>query len=323
MSKKLFADTKLDLVNEIAAVEDPVMYDQALSLRFEHEAEMGKSGHIDKESRDFWKQYLSDAKVSEFMNAAYESPDGYSIRVNPLTGKKEMFIAGTRSRGGDFAIRDWLQNAAEGIHHAPLLEEGVDSFFGEGTFEGLDVIGSWSEAQRDKGSARYSEIAKDNGVEVVYGHSRGAAVMSGMKGGFIKVGLDGASAIGHDDEYVNIVQRWGLFDRAIGLGHKGNIGVGGRKFHDVTQSKGGDKKKRNKEVTTVVKKVKKKPVADKKRPKTDTVSLPPSKRPTKRTRVSVSSDKKQHARPKGSRKDYTPTGSGKRRKRSHSRKRKR
>ncbi|MCP3672626.1 MAG: hypothetical protein GY814_19820, partial [Gammaproteobacteria bacterium] len=108
---------------------------------------------------------------------------------------------------------------------------------GEENWKTANVIGTYSEAKRDEGSKRYELIAKEEGVEVVYGHSRGAAVMSGMDGPWESVGLDGASYIGHEKSYTNVIQRYGPFDRIIGAGHKGNIGVENVGFHNVTRKK--------------------------------------------------------------------------------------
>lgn len=206
---------------------------QTAADEFHHWNELGKQGIVSEEARAYWDDYLEKSKMSEFLTAAYENPNGYAIRVNPITGNKEMMIAGTRNRG-DFSIRDWVQNVAEGIHHIPLIEDIV----GEERWGAVDALGTYSEARRDEGSKRYEAIAEEEGVEVVYGHSRGAAVMSGMNGPWESVGLDGASYIGHHKSYTNIVQKGGLFDRAIAIGHKGNIGVRNRRFHDVTSRKG-------------------------------------------------------------------------------------
>lgn len=201
--------------------------------RFEHESDIGKLGHVSTESKHYWTNFLEESDVNKFMEDAYNNPRGYAIRVNPITGKKEMMIAGTRARGWDMSTRDWVQNVAEGIHHAPLVEE----FIGEENWEVLDMIGTYSEHKRDQGSARYAEIARAEGVEVVYGHSRGAAIMSGMDGDWDMIGIDGAAFIGHDVPYTNIVMKWNPFDRGIAMGHKGNVGVVDRGFHNVSVKK--------------------------------------------------------------------------------------
>ena len=69
-----------------------------------------------QEAREWWDHYLDRSKMDEFLTAAYDNPNGYAIRINPMTGKKEMMIAGTRSRN-DYGVRDWVQNVAEGVHH--------------------------------------------------------------------------------------------------------------------------------------------------------------------------------------------------------------
>lgn len=233
--------------HEMSAVVKHAEEDINVSIQaadeFTHWNELGKQGKVSEEARDYWDGFLEKSKMSEFLTAAYDNPNGYAIRVNPLTGKKEMMIAGTRNRG-DFSIRDWTQNIAEGIHHTPYGKELTEAFMGEGAWDKFDFIGSYSESKRDEGSARYEAIAREENVDVVYGHSRGAAVMSGMNGPWESVGLDGASYIGHHKSYTNIVQKKGIFDRMIGAGHKGNIGVRDVGFHNVTvKKKKGDKRK--------------------------------------------------------------------------------
>ena len=51
------------------------------------------------------------------------------------------------------------------------------------------------------------QVIQDNEIDVVYGHSRGASIMSKIKADKVtKIGLDGASVIGDKDDYLNIIQ---------------------------------------------------------------------------------------------------------------------
>lgn len=184
-------------------------------------------------SKEYWPMYFKNSELTAFKESAYKSPGGYSIRTNPWTGYKELFIAGTR--GG----KDWLQNVAEG---SAIVVANVYS----------DVSDSFTQIYVEQ----LEQVIKDNDIEVVYGHSRGAAIMSKLQSpNLIKVGLDAATIIGDSDDYLNISQTVspsGLFDNLIGMGHTNTIRLSGRGFHDVTRpsKQTGETKKKRKSVFT-------------------------------------------------------------------------
>lgn len=181
---------------------------------FEQHYSLGKHG-----DPEYWTNYFEQSQLDKFKDEAYKRKEGYSVRTNPFTGNKELFIAGTRSGG------EWLQNIVEGAEHA-----------------GLPSAAGWlSERSKRRYADRLEEIIEKEGVTVVYGHSRGAAIMSLIGSpGVTKVGIDGASFIGDKENYLNIIQSrsiTGLGDNLIAAGHHNNIRIKQRAFHDVTRAR--------------------------------------------------------------------------------------
>ena len=202
--------------------------------------EIMKSGHYgEKVSRDNVSAIeadLSGAGFKDFVADGYAAKDGYSIRYNPKTGQKEMFIAGTRNAaqwglnvldsalyGLDKAISTGV-NTTERLFMEDLLHKDVGTPVPVNLklFSRLDI-------PRHKKEKFYEQIAKDEGVEVIYGHSRGGAMMADMDvPGVEKVGLDAAMLISHDTDTLNINEGGGynplgLFDELIGLTGKDNV----------------------------------------------------------------------------------------------------
>lgn len=187
---------------------------------------LGKHG-----SPDYWDKYFDQSRLGEFKQKAYEDPYGYSVRVNEVTGKKELFIAGTRSS------RQWAQNVSEGLVHLGVVNP-------------LGVVSEYSKLQYIE---ELKQLIEDQGIEVVYGHSRGAAYLGGIDLPIQKIGIDGATVLGPHDDFLNINQSinlgGGVFDNIIGFGHKNTLHLKQRKFHDVTVPKTATK--RNRPPTTV------------------------------------------------------------------------
>ena len=183
-----------------------------------------KKGKIEKGDREYIRSFLSENNISGFKEDAYDyDVDGkkVSIRWNPNLGVMEGFIGGTDFNRGWFHGSDWAQNVAEsGVFDSTGVEAKVISQHeSQGFVDDVD------------------KLFKEHGVKVVYGHSRGGALASYLPDEYIVVGIDGAAAIGKHREYMNIVGKNQLFDRAIAAGHKGNIGLSGVQFHDVTTDK--------------------------------------------------------------------------------------
>jgi len=190
---------------------------------FEQNAELA-IGDPKSVGQEYWDKYLEKSEMGDYLTAAYASEDGYLIRTNPHTGKKEMFIAGTHEAHTHKGFKEWMSNVAEGT--GEILPD--------------NVFHRYSERKRDEFAHKLIDIAREQDVEVVYGHSRGAAIASEFPEDFTVIGLDGASAIGHHRRYVNLIQSrgpMGTFDNLIGAGHKENVRMKGKGFHNVTQNK--------------------------------------------------------------------------------------
>jgi hypothetical protein len=141
------------------------------------------------------------------MKEAYSQKEGYTIKVNPITGEKEMFIAGTRDTG------QWMLNV-------------------------FDIVGARVDIPRKKRVAQYESIARAEGVDVIYGHSRAAALVSDMNvPGATKVGVDGAMLLAYQDKGMANFHEGGptgVFDEIIAAGGKNNKRMNlGHKIHSV------------------------------------------------------------------------------------------
>jgi len=166
---------------------------------------------------------LNDKSFSVFANKAYSSPDGYAIRRNPKTGKKEMFVRGTTFKRGGV---EWLQNLAETPGFGSL---GLGEQFSS------DV----SRHFRSKYSKFLTDVAKRESVSVIYGHSRGGAVVNDMNvPGASKIGLDAATILNRAPTIPNYRQKQ-AFDALIGANakhtYKGSrwVPLGSKRYHKV------------------------------------------------------------------------------------------
>lgn len=150
---------------------------------------------INANSQAGMERLFSQDSFAAGMQEAYSNKEGYVIATNPTTGEKEMFIAGTRTAG------QWALNL-------------------------FDVVGARVDYPRQKQVAIYQEIANREGVDVVYGHSRAAALVSDMDiPGIKKVGVDGAMSLAYQDRDMVNYHEGGLtgaFDELIALGGKNN-----------------------------------------------------------------------------------------------------
>lgn len=169
----------------------------------------------DAESRSFYRsrsfpdlrRTVRKPSFGSFASKAYKAKDGYALRTNRKTGKKEMFVRGTTFKRGGV---EWLQNVAE----SPLSSLGG---------LGGAISGDVSRHIRGKYSKFLSGVAKKEGVDVIYGHSRGAAVVEDMRvPGASKYGLDGATILNRRSTITNYRQRQ-FFDAGIGLNNRATI----------------------------------------------------------------------------------------------------
>lgn len=168
-----------------------------------------------------------DYHVGAGVKAAYDNKQGYSIKTNPRTGDKEMFVRGTTFKGQG---REWFSNAIE----VPAI-----GAFAPAPYQALR---KHSIKRRKQFADKLSEIAKRAGVTQVWGHSRGATVVADMKGPFRRDGLDGAFLLADrrgKSGMTNYRQKQ-AFDAMIGLGAPRTVKSRGytpiwkyKKYHSV------------------------------------------------------------------------------------------
>lgn len=164
-------------------------------------------GHCNHDDLSTLKKTIADPSFKKFANDAYAAKLGYSIRINPNTGKKEMFIAGTRD------LEQWALNIYDGMLH----------MYGFGSIQILDP---WRYEKQNL----LSKVAREQRVDVVYGHSRGGALAADMQLDTCgqRVGVDAAMMIANNKKMVNLNEGGGynplgLFDNYIGQTGQNNI----------------------------------------------------------------------------------------------------
>lgn len=141
---------------------------------------------------------------NDLASRAYKNERGYAIRTNPRTGEREMFVAGTRKN------KDWLANAGGSLYSATVGRSKPARFVSRKVgFEKLAY------GHRIRYAKHLDMVADREGVDVVYGHSRGHALVNDMRNKRVtKVGLDGADLLSLKKGQYNIRQKqW--FDAAI------------------------------------------------------------------------------------------------------------
>jgi len=164
----------------------------------------------------------ADSLLRKGFDAAYASEDGYFIAKNPITKENEMFVRGTAKKA------EWVQNALEAV---PRKAYG---------FLPVGGLSELSFRKRKQYAKKLDAIAKKEGVTTVYGHSRGAGVISDMQVPKKKVGVDGAMLLAKRGRrnFMNYRQSQ-PFDWLIGRGEttkkvkKGTWNPRSKKFHKV------------------------------------------------------------------------------------------
>lgn len=179
-----------------------------------------------RRSRDV-KTFRSDY-FKDLVNDAYNSRDGYSISKNPDTGELEMFIAGSRN---EF---DWKSNAYDYVAYnserymSPLLDEIWKKEFEQPAELRPNL--TWFDVPRKYREWKLGRIARNNNIQVIYGHSRGGAILADMNAGEArKVGLDAAMSIADNLDMQNYFE-FGIqnkskskyFDQLIGYPGRNN-----------------------------------------------------------------------------------------------------
>lgn len=183
---------------------------------------------------NFIKTDLNDPSFKDFVNQGYESEKGYSIRINPRTGQKEMFVAGTRNAS------QWGLNLLDTVLYS--ADKGLNIMLNDLEVAAQEAVGIESptpmfpvdikmfqhiDVPRNRKQQELAAIAEENDVEVIYGHSRGGAMVSDMDVSAQKIGLDAAMLIAHNKDTLNInegggINPLGLFDEIIGVTGKNN-----------------------------------------------------------------------------------------------------
>lgn len=184
-----------------------------------------RTAHAGNADTQYWQSHVQNEHMREFMAASYNSDRGFAIEQNPVTGLNEMFVAGTHSPTTLRGVKEWFQNVGEGVEHLVAADR-----------IGYDVFGE----HRKHFAQKLEQEARANNVHVVYGHSRGAAIISDFEesDGYVFIGLDGATGITENHgNILNIIHKGDLFDNAIAAHDKTskNIHVPGT-FHNVTTS---------------------------------------------------------------------------------------
>lgn len=169
-----------------------------INNKFKHEGN-GRSIFDRRGSVSDIKRTINDKSFAKFADKAYSAKRGYAIRTNPRTKEKEMFVRGTTfKRFG----AEWAQNLAE----APVIPRmGL----------GGTIAGDVSRHFRRQYSKFLSDVAQKNNVSVVYGHSRGGAIVEDMNTRAKKVGVDAATILNSRSTLTNYRQRQ-FFDALIG-----------------------------------------------------------------------------------------------------------
>lgn len=194
------------------------------------------SSNISKIDSNDIKNLIKEPDFEYYMNKAYDQHSlynnrgiGYSVRWNPHTGQHEMFVAGSQG------WKDWVLNATDTVLY------GGEKLFGnqlDKTFESETGLPSYFrphleqlDRYRTERSQKIKNIAELENVDVIYGHSRGGAVVADLDYKGRKVGIDAAMIISKNSNMENY-HTGSIFDETLGIGGKKNIIVdSGDKLH--------------------------------------------------------------------------------------------
>jgi len=156
---------------------------------------------------DLYGNAFYDYQLKRGFDAAYSSKDGYAVLKNPISDENEMFVRGTKTGG------EWLQNVVEALPDVVVA-----------AIPALKPLTSGSRGARKAFANRLDYARKRTGTKVVYGHSRGAAVVADMTSSVKKVGVDGAMLLADRGKrkFTNYRQDQ-PFDWLIGRGEKNKV----------------------------------------------------------------------------------------------------
>lgn len=184
---------------------------------------------------NFNKLDLGTYDLARSFDIAYERKGskfrdtGLSYRINPGSGEREMFVAGSQG------IVDWIFNFSNAISYGTEKAVGkeLDLLWPKrlkrfGIYRPkLDAINR-DRYRQQRGIAR---MAKKMNVQTMYGHSRGGALVADASFDGTKFGVDAAMILAKNIEMKNF-RRKGLFDATLGLsGLENEIVESGHSFH--------------------------------------------------------------------------------------------
>lgn len=183
--------------------------------------------------KDSIEYFLNTDDLKHSFDTAYLEKDstfrdvGISYRINPLTGEREMFIAGSGNIG------DWIYNVTNTISYGldKILEPSIDRIwkrykipFQKPKLKKLAI----DRRIQQKGVARKARNYK---ADRIYGHSRAGAIVADTETKAEKIGVDSAMLLAENINMKNY-HRDSLFDKALALSGKRNKKVkSGRSIH--------------------------------------------------------------------------------------------
>ncbi|BAJ40165.1 hypothetical protein [Protobacilladnavirus tenuis] len=202
------------------------------------------NGMTEQQAISYFTDYAEKSHLGEFSAAAYSAPSGVAIRVNPHTGLKEAFIAGTRGP------LDWGRNIIEGadsivsagLHKVtnimPKGELRNKAEAAANVLENVSVPGRISKILTRSEGEELAETFREEGVQVIYGHSRAGAILQYFpEEEFTTIALDGANIVGHDPMSAPNFSSDDIFSRTIGIGSRKRVELPGRSFHKAWETK--------------------------------------------------------------------------------------
>lgn len=177
------------------------------------------------------REYIGSSDFEKGFKAAYERKGntfrdvGISYRINPHSGEKEMFVAGTGN------MLDWVYNVTNAITYGT---EKIGGKYLDINYRNLRRYWRWLPEKRWKlydvhydrkrQQVGISRMAKKHKVDTMYGHSRGGALVSDANFEGKKIGLDAAMILAKNTDVTNY-RRPGLIDWSLGISGKKNIVV--------------------------------------------------------------------------------------------------
>lgn len=184
----------------------------------------------------YLSQRLGNKDFDNKMTLAYAKPEGYYIARNPETGEVEMFVAGTRTAD------QWAGNAYDALamgfesktkdeYDKIMHMAGVPRGLSDKLYTPYDKSLLYR-VTRGRKENELARVARENNVDVVYGHSRGGALVADapFDDHVTRVGVDSAMIIAKNKDMINLNEGGGSsfydnFDALIGMSGHDNVTV--------------------------------------------------------------------------------------------------